>query len=132
MEGEIAAELPRLELELAEVAGHCLNARSSVTREVADQAYEQLLLQAGDSLAFAFALFSRAVDSVDADALASWFFGRLGNAVRHRLDDAAVTDQVTQVLALPSMDLSVVDMELVSSPIRRSQLRAQLSAGGAA
>lgn len=132
MEGEIAAELPRLELELAEVAGHCLNARSSVTREVADQAYEQLLLQAGDSLAFAFALFSRAEGSGDTGALASRFFGRLGNAVRRRLDDAAVTDQVTQVLALPSMDLSAVDMQLVRSPIRLSQLREKISAGEAA
>ncbi|MBH1459226.1 hypothetical protein I5U44_22125, partial [Stenotrophomonas maltophilia] len=100
---------------------------------------EQLLKQAGDSLAVAFALFAKAdrsdrtfQNAVYDDELASRFFGRLGIAVRHRLDDAAVTDQVTQVLALPSMDLSAVDMELVSSPIRRSQLRAQLSAGGAA
>ncbi len=132
MEGEIAVELPRLELELAEVAGHCLNARSSVTREVADQAYEQLLLQAGDSLVFAFALFSRAEGSGDKGALASRFFDRLGNEVRRRLDDAAVTDQVTQVLALPSMDLSAVDMQLVRSPIRFSQLREKISAGEAA
>ena len=132
MQGEIAAELPRLELELAEVAGYCLNARSTVTWELADQAYEQLLAQAGDSLAFAFALFSRATNSDDADALASRFFGRLGNAVRRRLDDAAVTEQVTQVLALPSMDLSAVDMQLGRSPIRLSQLREKISAGEAA
>ncbi|HGM5107593.1 TPA: hypothetical protein ACKPZT_000765 [Stenotrophomonas maltophilia] len=132
MEGEIAAELPRLELELAEVADRCLGASSTVTWEVADQAYEQLLAQAGDSLAFAFALFSRATNSADADALASRFFGRLGNAVRRRLDDAAVTAQIEDVLALPSIDLSAVDMVLMGSPIRRMQLREKISAGGAA
>ncbi|HDS1090090.1 hypothetical protein I5U15_08750 [Stenotrophomonas maltophilia] len=139
MEGEIAAELPRLDLELAEVTNRCLSTANSVISEAASQTYEQLLKQAGDSLAVAFALFAKAdrsdrtfQNAVYDDELASRFFGRLGIAVRHRLDDAAVTDQVTQVLALPSMDLSAVDMELVSSPIRRSQLRAQLSAGGAA
>ncbi|HEL3173205.1 hypothetical protein [Stenotrophomonas maltophilia] len=132
MEGEIAAELPRLELELAEVAERCLGARNTVTWEVADQAYEQLLAQTGDSLAFAFALFSRATNSADADELASQFFGRLGNAVRRRLDDDAVTAQMEDVLALPSMDLSEVDMQLVHSTIRRIQLRAQISVGDAA
>lgn len=63
--------------------------------------------------------------------LASTFFGRLGEAVRHRLDDSAVTDQVAQQLVLPPMDLSAVDMELVRSPARRSQLRAQISTGSA-
>ncbi|MDH0861146.1 hypothetical protein N5D04_13285, partial [Stenotrophomonas sp. GD03882] len=130
MEGEIAAELPRLELELVEVADRCLRARSTVTWEVADQAYEQLLAQAGDSLAFAFALFSRAENSGDAGALVSRFFGRLGNAVRHRLEDAAVKGQIEDVLALPSIDLSGVDMELMRSPIRRSKFREKINAGG--
>lgn len=132
MEGEIAAELPRLELELAEVTDHCLRASSTVTWEVADQAYEQLLAQAGDSLAFAFALFSRATNSADADEMANRFFGRLGDAVRRRLDDAAVTAQIEGVLALPTMELSEVDMQLVHSTIRRLQLRAQISAADAA
>lgn len=132
MEGEIAVELPRLELELAEVAERCLGARNTVTWEVADQAYEQLLAQAGDSLAFAFALFSRATNSADADEMASRFFGRLGDAVRRRLDDAAVTAQIEGVLALPTMELSEVDMQLVHSTILRLKLRAQISAADAA
>ncbi len=132
MEGEIAVELPRLELELAEVAERCLGARNTVTWEVADQAYEQLLAQAGDSLAFAFALFSRATNSADADEMASRFFGRLGDPVRRRLDDAAVTAQIEGVLALPTMELSEVDMQLVHSTILRLKLRAQISAADAA
>jgi len=43
MEGEIAAELPRLELELAEAADRCLSTTNGVIREAASQAYGQLL-----------------------------------------------------------------------------------------
>ncbi|WP_223496741.1 hypothetical protein [Stenotrophomonas indicatrix] len=138
MEDEIAAELPKLELELTEVADRYLSTAEGVTSEAASQAYEQLLAQAGDSLAVAFSLFSRAENggmhyrqSASTGELASTFFGRLGEAVRHRLNDAAVIDQVAQQLALPPMDLSAVDMELVRSPARRSQLRAQISAASA-
>lgn len=135
MEDEIAAELPRLELELAEVADRCLSTADGVTSETASQAYEQLLAQAGNSLALAFALFAKAENgavhyrqSASTDELASTFFSRLGQAVRLRLNDSAVSDQVAQQLALPPMDMSAVDMELVRSPARRSQLRAQISA----
>ncbi|HFF2843293.1 TPA: hypothetical protein ACGCEE_001032 [Stenotrophomonas maltophilia] len=138
MEDEIAAELPKLELELAEVADRYLSTAEGVTSDAAGQAYEQLLAQAGDSLAVAFALFSKAENggvhyrqSASADELASKFFGRLGYAVRHRLNDSSVTDLVAQRLALPLLDLSAVDMGLVRSPARRSQLQAQISAGGA-
>lgn len=136
MESEIAAELPRLELDLAEAADRCLSTTQGVIRDAASQTYEQLLAQAGDSLAVAFALFSEAENagvgyrqSASADELFSRFFDRLGKAVRHRLNDVAVTDQVAQRLALPPVDLSTVDMELVRSPARRSQLQAQISAG---
>lgn len=138
MADEIVAELPRLELELAEVADSCLSAASGVIGEAASEAYGQLLEQAGDRLAVAFALFAKAENagmgyrqSASTVELASTFFGRLGEAVRHRLDDFAVTDQVAQQLVLPPMDLSAVDMELVRSPARRSQLHAEISAGSA-
>ncbi|WP_223483473.1 hypothetical protein [Stenotrophomonas sp. OVS01A] len=138
MEDEIAAELPQLELELAELADCYLSTAEGVTSEAASQAYEQLLAQAGNSLAVAFALFAKAENagvgycqSASTGELSSTFFGRLGEAVRHRLNDSAVTDQVAQQLALPPMDLSAVDMDLVRSPARRSQLRAQISAGSA-
>ncbi len=138
MEDEIAAELPQLELELAELADCYFSTAEGVTSEAASQAYEQLLAQAGDSLAVAFSLFSKAENagvhysqSASTGELASTFFGRLGEAVRHRLNDSAVTDQVAQQLALPPMDLNAVDMELVRSPARRSQLRAQISVGSA-
>lgn len=138
MEGEIAAEMPRLELELAEAADRCLRATSRVISEAANQAYGQFIDQAGDSLAVTFALFAKAENadvgyrqSASADELASKFVGRLCNAMRHRLDDPAAANQVAERLALPPMDLSAVDMDLVRSPARRSQLRAQISAGGA-
>ncbi|WP_423170933.1 hypothetical protein [Stenotrophomonas maltophilia group sp. CASM26] len=139
MEGEIADELRRLELELAEVANRCLSTASGVISEAASQAYEQLLVQAGDSLAVAFKLFSQAENAgvnhrqtANADELASAFFGRLCNAVRHRLDDATVTEQVAERLALPPMDMSEVNMQLAGSVASRAKLRAQLNAEGAA
>lgn len=139
MEGEIAAELPRLELELAEVTKDCLGAKNAIASEAASQAYGQLLEQAGDSLAVAFALFSRAENagvnyqqSANVDELASEFFGRLGNAVRHRLDDATVTEQIAERLALPPMDMSEVDMQLAGSLAARIRRRAELNAEGAA
>ncbi|WP_440566261.1 hypothetical protein ACSYAO_004166 [Stenotrophomonas sp. STK16_22] len=139
MEGEIADELRRLELELAEVADRCLSTANGVMSEAASQAYEQLLTNVGDSLAVAFELFSKAENggvnhgqAADADELASKFFVRLGNAVRHRLDDATVTEQVAERVALPPMDLSEVNMQLVKSVSARAKLRAQLNAEGVA
>ena len=139
MEGEIAAELPRLELELAKTAHSCINVRHGVIEEVAEQVYTQLLEQIGDHLAVAFKLFSLAenagvapLQAKGTDELASTFFHRLGGEARCRLESDTVIDQVKQWLALPLMDLSAVDMELVRSPARRSQLSAQISAGDAA
>lgn len=135
MEGEIAAELPRLELELARTAHSCINVRHGVIEEVAEQVYTQLLGQIGDRLAVAFKLFSLAenagvgpLQAKDTDELASKFFHRLGGEACRRLESDTVIDQVTQWLALPPMDLSAVDMELVRSPARRSQLLAHISA----
>ncbi|MCO7487709.1 hypothetical protein [Stenotrophomonas maltophilia] len=135
MEGEIAAELPRLELELAEVAKDCLSAKNAIASEAAGQAYGQLLEQVVDSLAVAFALFSLAenagVDnrqSASAEELASRFFVRLGNAVRSRMDDATVTEQVAERLALPPMDMSEVDMQLAGSVAARIRRRVELNA----
>lgn len=135
MEGEIAAELPRLELELAEVAKDCLSAKNAIASEAASQAYGQLLEQVVDSLAVAFALFSLAenagVDnrqSASAEELASRFFVRLGNAVRSRMDDATVTEQVAERLALPPMDMSEVDMQLAGSVAARIRRRVALNA----
>ncbi|WP_294991466.1 hypothetical protein [uncultured Stenotrophomonas sp.] len=135
MEGEISAELPRLELELAEVADRCLSTANGVISEAASQAYEELLVNLGDSLAVAFALFSKAENagvnwrqSANADELASKFFGRLGNAARQRLDDATVTEQVAERLAFPAMDMSEVDMQLAGSVAARIRRRAELNA----
>lgn len=134
MEGEIAAELPRLELELVEVAKDCLSAKNAIASEAASQAYGQLLEQVVDSLAVAFALFSLAenagVDyrqSASAEELASRFFVRLGNAVRSRLDDATVTEQVAERLALPPMDMSEIDMKLAGSVAARIRRRVELN-----
>lgn len=132
MAGEIAAELPRLELELAEVANECFSVRDAVAREAAGLAYEQLLADAGDSLATAFALFGEAENAgksprqaSDAEVLASQFFARLGAEVSRRLDSAAVAERVEQQLALPAMELDAVDLELARSPSKRAILKRQ-------
>ncbi|AWH45413.1 hypothetical protein [Stenotrophomonas sp. ZAC14A_NAIMI4_1] len=139
MEGGIAAEVPRLELELAEAAKDCISEAHEVISEAAGQAYEQFLEQAGESLAVALALFCKAENEggvyrqkAAIDDLAKLFFSRLSTAVLQRLGDASVADQVTRQLALPPMDLSSVDMGLAGSVARRSQLRAQIKGGGAA
>lgn len=84
MESEIATELPRLELELAEVADSCIKGKNEIAKEVADQAYQQLLTQAGEQIAVAFRLFMMAENGgkpnrnqSDADELANqvlWSF----------------------------------------------------------
>lgn len=133
MAGEIAAELPRLELELAEVANQCFSARDAVAREAAGLAYEQLLAQAGDSLATAFALFAAAENAglshsqvSDTEILSSRFFARLGAEVSRRLDSAAVAVRVEQQLALPAMELDAVDLQLARSPTKRAILSRQV------
>ena len=129
MASEIAAELPRLELELAEVANQCFSVRDAVAREAADQAYEQLLAQAGDSLAAAFALFAEAENvgvyptEASTAQVVSRFFARLGAEVSRRLDSAAVAERVEQQLALPALELDAVNMQLAKSPSRMSALR---------
>lgn len=132
MASELAAELPRLELELAQVANQCFSARNAVVREAAGLAYEQLLADAGDSLAAAFALFAEAENAgkshrqaSDTEVLSSRFFARLGAEVSRRLDSAAVDERVEQQLALPAMELDAVDLELASSPAKRAILSRQ-------
>ncbi len=139
MEAEIAAELPRLDLELAEAAHDCIAAQRAVFDEAAELAYTQLLADFGDRLAVALSLFEKAEmarktqrDLPDHDKLAAQFLGRLRIAVRDRLDNEAVTEQVAQRLALPPLDMSAVDMQLLNSPLRRNILRKELNEGGQA
>lgn len=84
-------------------------------------------MQAGDSLATAFALFAEAENAgksprqaSDANALTCHFFERLVAEVSRRLDSAAVTERVEQRLVLPAMELDAVDLELASSPARQA------------
>ncbi|WP_282296166.1 hypothetical protein [Stenotrophomonas sp. PS02289] len=137
MEAEIASELPRLDLELAEAASLCIAAQKQVFLEAAELGYAELLAGFEDRLAVAFSLFEKAenvgaAQKASSDELASRFFFRLGSAVRKRLADVAVTDQVAERLALPPMDMSSVDMQLVNSTIRRTILRKELEAGSQA
>lgn len=137
MESEIATELPRLELELAEVADSCIKGQNEIAKEVAEQAYRQLLTQAGEQIAVAFKLFTMAEnggkpnrEKIDTEELARQFFGRLNVEVR-RLDQSSTKDQVSQKLALPRMDLSEVDMQLANSLAARSILKQQVNLAAA-
>ena len=60
MEYEMATELPSMELELAEVADSCIKGKHDSAKQVAEQAYEQLLTQAGEQIAVVFELFTMA------------------------------------------------------------------------
>lgn len=133
MEYEIATELPRLELELAEVADSCIKGKMDIAKEVAKQAYEQLLTQAGEQISVVFELFTMAEnggkihrEKCDADELASRFFARLNIDVR-RLDLSSTKDLVAQQLALPPIDLGDVDMTLANSVAARSMLSQKLN-----
>lgn len=137
MESEIATELPRLELELAAVADSCIKGKMDIAKDVAEQAYEQLLTQVGERIAVVFELFTMAEnggklhrEKCDANELAGRFFGRLNIDVR-RLDDSSTKDLVAQQLALPPMDLSDVDMKLANSVVARSMLSQQLNLAAA-
>lgn len=139
MEAEIAAEQPRLDLELALIAKDCIDIKGYVAAEAARSEYERLVEQVGTSLAVAFELFSRAervkmpsYTDVDADTLASRFFARLRTDAIRLVDDVMVAEQVRQRLALPQMDMSDVDMQLVKSVARRQMLQKKLDAGSEA
>lgn len=136
MEAEIAAEQPRLELELALIAKSCTEVKGYVAADVAASAYDRLLEQFGTPLAVAFELFSVAErankqsrDPLDPDELAARFFGRLSIDARRRLKVAAVTKEVDSLLALPPMDMSEVDIKLAGSASARSMLQARINAG---
>lgn len=139
MQGEIAAELPHIDVELATVASRCIDAKACLTKEVARQSYQQVLAGAGESLAVAFALFSLAEKAElevmmkpDRDELESKFFTRLGNDLRQHLRGEAVAASVRARMDLPVMDMQEVDMNLMRSPATRLRLQAQSTPGSKA
>jgi hypothetical protein len=132
-EEEIAKDVPRVELETADLASKCISLRSAVIQEAAQQLYDETLMQVTDSLALAFGVFCRAENSglpsrqkSTVDELAGQFFWRINRHICTRLDDGAMDDQVDAYLALPQFDLQEVDMEIVRSPARREMLRKQI------
>lgn len=136
MEAEMAAEQPRLDLELALIAKDCIEVKGYVAADAATGAYDRLLEQFGTPLAVAFELFSVAErankqfrDPLDQDELAARFFGRLSIDARRRTKVAALSEEVDSLLALPPMDMSEVDMKLAGSASARSMLQARINAG---
>lgn len=136
MEAEISAELPRLDLELAEAARNCIITQGDVAIEAAGSAYEQLLELVGTGLAVAFNLFSMVERAkkpshteLDDEMLAGRFFARFEVDAIRRVDGAVVSEEVRKRLALPRMDMSEVDLQLVKSPIRRLKLQKEIDAG---
>lgn len=129
-EAEVAKDVPRVELEAADLASKCISLRSAVIQEAAQQLYDETLMQVTDSLALAFEVFCRAENSglpsrqkSTVDELAEQFFWRINRHICRHLDDARVDDQVDAYLALPRFDLRDVDMDIVRSPARRGMLR---------
>lgn len=62
-EEEIAKDVPRVELEAADLASKCISLRSAVIQEAAQQLYDEMLMEVTDSLALAFEVFCRAENS---------------------------------------------------------------------
>jgi len=129
-EAEIAKDVPRVELEAADLASKCISLRSAVIQEAAQQLYDETLMQVTDSLALAFEVFCRAENSglpsrqkSTVDELAGQFFWRINRHICRHLDEASVGDQADAFLALPQLDLRDVDMDIVRSPARREMLR---------
>ncbi|WP_423170988.1 hypothetical protein [Stenotrophomonas maltophilia group sp. CASM26] len=135
---EVASPLPRLDLELAEIASTCMTYRDGVIKEVAAQVYQEVLAQAGDHLAVALGLFAKAESAgihhrqqASDDDLAARFFHRLSIDVRQCVDSLKVREHIQQQLALPALDLGVVDMKLATSPSTRSIRARELNEGPA-
>ncbi len=132
-EAEIAKDLPRIELETADVASRCISLTSAVIQDAAEQLYDQTLMKVTDSLALAFVLFCKAENAgvpsgqkSTVDELAGQFFWRINRHICKRLDDAPVSEKVDAYLALPQFDLRGVDMDVVHSPARREMLKRQI------
>lgn len=135
---ELESELPRIDLELAAIASDAIQSRNAIVKEAATEAYDQLLVQAGDAVAMALRLFSMAENAgvlqrmtKDQGELAREFFGRLNVDVCRRLAEASVAMQAEQRLQLPPLDLSDVDRELIDSPAARGRRQRELRAGSA-
>lgn len=129
-EEEIAKDVPRFELDAADLASKCISLRSAVIQEAAQQLYDETLMQVTDSLALAFEVFCRAENSglpsrqkSTVDELAGQFFWRINRHICSRVNDASVDEQAEAYLALPQLDLQDVDMDIVRSPARREILR---------
>jgi len=138
-EEDIAKDVPRIELEAADLASSCIILRSAVIEEAAQQLYDTTLMQVTDSLLLAFEVFCRAENSglpsrqkATVDELAGQFFWRINRHICRHLDETTVGDQADAFLALPQLDLRDVDMDIVSSPARRGMLKKQVFGSEAA
>ena len=138
-EEEIAKDVPRVELEAADLASKCISLRSAVIQDAAQQLYDETLMQVTGSLALAFEVFCRAENSglpsrqkSTVDELAGQFFWRINWHICRRLDEVSVNDQLDAYLALPHFDLQDVDMDIVRSPARREMLKKELNGSDAA
>lgn len=138
-EEEIAKDLPRVELEAAELASKCISLRSAVVQDAAQQLYDVTLMQVTDSLSLAFKLFCKVENSrvpsrekSSVGELAGQLFWRINRHICRHLDDAPVDDQVDAYLALRQLELRDVEMDIVRSPVRRGMLKKQVLGSEAA
>lgn len=135
LEAELGKDMPRLELEAADAASELIRAHNAALRQAADQAYEQALAQATDSLALAFELHCSAANAglsyanrSTREHLADQFFTTVGKHVRGRVSGDELDMRVSAFMNLPLLNLQDVDMELAGSPALRAKLRAKLQA----
>lgn len=133
MQQEMKPQLASHELSVADLAHQCIAHRNSVVRVAADDAYLDLMAQAGGLIATAYSLY-RIANTAEIvmrtrpsdEQLEAAFLAKIGRDLTARM--SGVGESVKRAIGTSSLALDGVDMGLVNSPARRSMLVKQASA----
>ncbi|MGV7196540.1 hypothetical protein [Xanthomonas axonopodis] len=132
MRQEIGVQITAMEVTVAELAEVAIGKRSAVIELASREAFDAMVENVGGEVARAFVLYKHAAAVSLGGTMASdtevqaAFLEQLGRQVNKRI--AATAGNELQLVDVYKLELTGVDMGLVTSPLRRAQLRCDMVA----
>ncbi|AOL18282.1 hypothetical protein MOU_05139 [Xanthomonas citri pv. malvacearum str. GSPB1386] len=127
MRQEIGVQITAMEVTVAELAEVAIGKRSAVIELASREAFDAMVENVGGEVARAFVLYKHAAAVSLGGTMASdtevraAFLEQLGRQVNKRI--AATAGNELQLIDVYKLELTGVDMSLVTSPLRRMQLQ---------
>ncbi|NIJ86139.1 hypothetical protein [Xanthomonas arboricola] len=132
MRQEIGVQITAMEVTVAELAEVAIGKRSAVIELASREAFDAMVENVGGEVSRAFVLYKHAAAVSLGGTMASdtevqaAFLEQLGRQVNKRI--AATAGNELQLIDVYKLELTGVDMGLVTSPLRRAQLRCEMVA----